>query len=71
MRDRLLMVDASRDASFYRKRRSPIREVRARNVYENSGRPSSQGELFGGWHKLMGSIKVISSYEQTSSYGTN
>jgi hypothetical protein len=42
--DRLLMVDASRDASFHRKRRSPIGEVRAGNGYENSGRPGPQGE---------------------------
>jgi hypothetical protein len=27
MRDRLLMVDASRNASFYREGRSPIREI--------------------------------------------
>jgi hypothetical protein len=64
----VLKVDASRNASFYRKRRSPIREVRAGNGYENSGRPGPQGELFGGWHKLMGSTKLISSYEQTSNF---
>lgn len=64
----MLMVDASRDASFHRKRRSPIREVRAGNGYENSGRPGPQGELFGAGHKLMGSIKVISSYEPISNF---
>jgi hypothetical protein len=44
MRYRLLMVDASGNASFHRKRRSPIGEVRARDGYEDSGRPGPQGE---------------------------
>jgi len=46
IRDRLLIVDASRNASFHREGGSPIGEVRAGNGYENSGRPGPQGELY-------------------------
>ena len=69
--DGLLMIDASRDASFYRERGSSSGEIRAGNGHEATDRQGSESKLGLPKPQLMNSIKVISSHERTSNYETN